>query len=195
MSDRFLTARDGNVKAGATSISVIIELRAETTGAPITGIAHTDLTSASYLRQGGLRVAITLSALAAVDSAYSAGGWKELDSTNLPGLYRLDVPDAAFATGADWVCVGVTDATTINTALFIGLPTYATLAGAITDDVVESAGSITLQQAISVILAAVAGRTTGGGLTFKTPDNSATRITAVTDGSKNRTSITLNPSS
>jgi len=194
MADRFLTARDGNVKAGATSVSVIIELRATTTNAPITGIAHTDLTSASYLRQGGLRVAITLSALAAVDSAYSSGGWKELDATNLPGLYRLDVPDAALIAGADWVLVGVADAVTVNSALFIGLPTYATLAGAITDDVVETEGTITLQQALSVILSALAGRTSNSGLTFKTPNNAATRITATTDSGKNRTAISLTPS-
>jgi hypothetical protein len=78
--------------------------------------------------------------------------------------------------------------------LHIALPTYSNLATAVTDDVVEAEGDITLQQAVSVILAAVAGRTSNGGLTFKTSDNAATRITAAVDASKNRTSITLNPS-
>ena len=59
--------------------------------------------------------------------------------------------------------------------------------------VVETAGSYTTQQALSIILAAVAGRTSGSGLTFKTPDNSATRIVATVDTSNNRTGITLTP--
>lgn len=194
MSDKFLTARDGNVKAGAVSVSVIIELRSTTGNAPITGLAHTSLTSASYLRQGGLRVAITLSALAAVDSAYSSGGWVELDATNLPGLYRLDVPDAALASGADWVCIGVADAVTVNSALFIGLPTYASLGDALDANIVEVEGSYTKQQVLSILLAVLAGRTSGGGLTIKTPNAGATRVAATTDASKNRTAMTLTPS-
>lgn len=194
MADKFLAP--GSIKAGSTSVSIIIELRAGTTSLPITGIAHTDLTSASYLRQGGTRTAISLSALASVDSAYSSGGWKELDATNLPGLYRLDVPDAALATGADWVIVDVADSTTFTAhQKMIALPTYATLATAIHDDVIESEGSYTVQQTLSIILSVLAGRTTNGGLTFKTPNNNATRVTATTDSSKNRTAMTLNPSS
>ncbi len=193
MADKFLSA--DSIKAGSTSVSIIIELRAGTTGLPITAIAHTDLTSASYLRQGGLRVAITLSALAAVDSAYSSGGWIELDSSNLPGLYRLDVPDAALATGADWVVVQVADGTTFTAHVKqFALPTYATLASAIMADIIEVEGSYTAQQALSIMLAVLAGRTSSSGLVFKTPDNAATRVTATTDSSKNRTAMTLAPS-
>ncbi len=191
MADKFLSA--SSIKAGSTSVSVVIELLAGTTGLPITGIAHTDLTSASYLRQGGVRVEITLSALAAVDSAYSSGGWKELDSTNLPGLYRLDVPDAALATGADWVVVDVADGTTVtNHNKIIALMTHANLADAILDEVCETNGSYTLRQIAMVALSILAGRTTNSGLTFKTPDNAATRVTATTDASKNRTAISIN---
>lgn len=193
MADKFLSP--GSIKAGSTSVSLVIELRAGTTGLPITGIAHTDLTSASYLRQGGTRTDIVLGALAAVDSVYASGGWKELDAVNLPGLYRFDVPDAAIATGADWVIVEVADGTTFTAhAKMIALPTYASLATAITDDVVEAEGGVTLQQALSVILAALAGVTSGGGLTLKSPNGVATRITATTDASKNRTTMVLTPS-
>jgi len=30
-----------------------------------------------------------------------------VDSTNMPGVYRLDLPDAAVASGADWVMVSI----------------------------------------------------------------------------------------
>ena len=100
MSDRLY----GGVRAGATSVSIPALLRDASTGLGATGKVAADLTG-SYWRQGGLRVAITLADLGAVNSAYSSGGVKEVDSTNQKGLYRLDVPDAAFATGADWVVV------------------------------------------------------------------------------------------
>lgn len=197
MADKFLSAsaRGGSVKAGSTSVSVVIQLQTTDTSAPITGIAHTDLTSASYIRQGGVRTAITLSALAAVNSVFSAGGWKELDGTNLPGLYRLDVPDGAFATGAEWVIVTVADGSTIAPDLYFALPTYGNISDSVLDAVVETEGSYTAQQVLSILLAEAAGRTTNSGYTFKTPNNNATRITATANSSKERTSITLNPSS
>jgi hypothetical protein len=77
-------------------------------GEPLTGLDHTDLTSASYMRQGGARVAITpLSTLAAADSAHADGGFKEVDATNMPGVYRFDPPDAAYAdiAGVDKVLI------------------------------------------------------------------------------------------
>ena len=66
---------------------------------------------------------------------------------------------------------------------------------AIDDAIIETNGSITRQQAESLVLAAVAGRTSGGGLTFKDPSNTSNRIVATVDGSDNRTAITLSPSS
>jgi len=68
-------------------------------------------------------------------------------------------------------------------------------ASAVMAEIVETQGSITFQQAMSIVLAALAGETTGLGLTFKTPDGVATRIVATVDGTDNRTSITLTPSS
>lgn len=102
MSDKM----QGGILAGSTSVSLPIILRKTSDNTEQTGKVASDMT-ASYWRQGGIRVAISLSDLAAVNSAYSSGGVKEVDSTNTPGLYRLDAPDAAFATGADWVVIAV----------------------------------------------------------------------------------------
>jgi hypothetical protein len=66
---------------------------------------------------------------------------------------------------------------------------------AVTDDVIEAQGSYTLQQALSLILAAAAGRSSNDGATFATPNNAATRIQATVDSNGNRTAITLTPSS
>jgi hypothetical protein len=102
MSDKF----HGNVKADRTSVSLPVLLIKAADSTELTGKVAADVT-ASYWRQGGVRVAITASDLAAVNSAYAAGGWKEVDASNEPGLYRLDVPDAALVAGADWVIVSV----------------------------------------------------------------------------------------
>jgi len=96
----------GGIKAGSTSVSHNFVLRAIADGTEVTGKVAADMT-VSYWRQGGTRTAITPADLAAVNSAYSSGGVKEVDATNMPGVYRLDWPDAALATGADWVVVSV----------------------------------------------------------------------------------------
>lgn len=92
----------GGAIAGGTSLSLPITLRKTTDSTEQTGKVATDFTL-SYLRQGGTRTAQAASDLAAVNSAFSAGGLKEMDATNMPGLYRVDWPDAAFASGVDWV--------------------------------------------------------------------------------------------
>lgn len=92
---------DHTIKKGTTSKIVEITLRDSTTGAGKTGLAHTDIT-ASYVREGGTRTAITLAAGTAGD-AFSSGKFAEVDATNCKGLYQLHIPDAALATGVDAV--------------------------------------------------------------------------------------------
>jgi hypothetical protein len=60
--------------------------------------------------------------------------------------------------------------------------------------VVESQGSITLAQALSIAVASLAGVTTISGATYelKTPNGSVVRVTATLDANKQRTGITLN---
>lgn len=191
MADKFLTA--DSIKAGTTSVSINVSLKATTTGAAITGTVAAGVT-ASYWRQGGLRTAITVTDLAAVDSAYSSGGQKEVDATNMPGLHRFDVPDAAWATGADWVVVSWKVAGAQAVDVWIALPTRASLAADILATIVETEGSYTVKQALSIMLGVLAGVTSGGGSTLKTPNGVATRVAATINASNERTAMTLTPS-
>jgi hypothetical protein len=100
----------GGIKAGSTSVSLPLELRKSADSTSLTGIVYTGVTG-SYWRQGGTRTAITPATLSGPSSSYSSGGFVEVDATNMPGVYRFDVPDAAFATGADWVVVSLKVAT------------------------------------------------------------------------------------
>jgi hypothetical protein len=61
--------------------------------------------------------------------------------------------------------------------------------------VVESEGSYTAQQALSIGLAVLAGETNTGGTVFRTPNDAATRVSSTLDASNNRTAMTLTPSS
>jgi hypothetical protein len=102
------------IKKGATSqsIDVLVLDSTSATGGRKTGLAYnTASLTAYYKRNGASPVAITLATLAAINSAWSSGGFKEADATNMPGLYRLDVPNAALASGADSVVITLRGAT------------------------------------------------------------------------------------
>jgi hypothetical protein len=60
--------------------------------------------------------------------------------------------------------------------------------------VIETNGSVTLGQAMSVFLAVLAGVTATGGGVIKDPSGTATRVTATPNGSNERVTMVLNPS-
>lgn len=91
-----------SILAGSTSQSVNIFIRdsSSTTGAGLAGLAYNTAGLTAYYSFAGANAAstaITLATLAAVNSAYSSGGFKELDATNMKGWYRLDLPNAVIA--------------------------------------------------------------------------------------------------
>lgn len=88
------------VASVSQTINVFIQDSSSTTGAGLTGLVfNTASLVAYYALPRAAAVQITLATLAAVTSAYSSGGFKEIDATNMPGWYRLDLPDAALASG------------------------------------------------------------------------------------------------
>ena len=91
-----------SIKAGSTSqsVNVFILDSASTTGDGKTGLVFNSAGLTAYYSHAGVdatATAITLATLAAVNSAWSSGGFKEIDATNMPGWYRLDLPDAVIA--------------------------------------------------------------------------------------------------
>ena len=104
---------------GTTSKIIEVVLRDSTSGAGKTGVAHGDLT-ASYVREGSTRTAITLAAGTAGD-AYSSGKWCEVDATNCAGLYQLHIPNAALASGVDAVTITLISTGVIDKVVRISL--------------------------------------------------------------------------
>lgn len=86
--------------AGATSqtIDVFIQDSSSTIGAGLSGLAFNTSGLKAYYRLGatGSATQITL-ATQTVGGAWSSGGFVEIDSTNMKGAYRVDVPNAALA--------------------------------------------------------------------------------------------------
>lgn len=102
------------VTAGKTNVSVyfyiVQDASATSPGEPVTGLLFSDIEtggSASYVRQGALRTDLTLITLSGASATHADGGFILVDDTNMPGLYRCDYPDAAFATAVDQVMLQI----------------------------------------------------------------------------------------
>lgn len=93
-------------QAGATSVSIDVNLVKASDGTPFTGLTFaTAGLLASYHRIGSAAVAITL-ATQTVGAAWATGGFVEVEATKFPGLYRLDIPNAALVAGVKYLEIG-----------------------------------------------------------------------------------------
>ncbi len=98
------------IAPGSTSQSIELYLG-------VTGLtASTSGLTARYNRTRTASVSIPLVART-IAQAWTSGGFAEIDATNMPGVYRLDLPDAALAAGADDVTVVVRGASGTNGAV------------------------------------------------------------------------------
>ena len=98
------------IAPGSTSQSIELYLGATGLTASTSGL------SARYNRTRTASVSIPLVART-IAQAWTSGGFAEVDATNMPGVYRIDIPDAALAAGADDVTVVVRGASGTNGAV------------------------------------------------------------------------------
>ena len=90
------------IQKGSVDRSVEVYIIDSTDGTPETGVVwNTAGIDLNYRRDGAAVVAITEATLAALTTAHTDGGFLAIGF----GYYRLDLPDAAWATGADHVCI------------------------------------------------------------------------------------------
>jgi hypothetical protein len=93
------------LKKGTTSFIAYVSIddSSSTTGAKLTGLAYNTPGSPTmyYVRQGAAAATPGALATQTVTGAYSSNGFVEVDATNMPGVYRFDVPDAVLATGVE----------------------------------------------------------------------------------------------
>ena len=97
---------DLKLTRAVTSQRIPLQIRdlTSTTGGGLTGLAfNSSGLKCSYARDGDAsETVVTL--VSATFGTYTSSGFVQLDATNAPGDYELDLPDAAFAQG-NWVKV------------------------------------------------------------------------------------------
>lgn len=108
------------VKKGAVDQSFYFKLVDSAAGTPKTALTIANI-DATYVRNRSAAVKNDLTALAAATTAHTDNMAIEIDATNAPGLYRIDFPDAAFATGVDKVILSVTCAGADPAMMFVDL--------------------------------------------------------------------------
>ena len=100
--------------AASTSVVEYVNITQSNSGAPLTGLTYQSSgLSAYYVRPGGSPTAITLANQTA-SGAYTSGGFVAVDNTNMPGLYRIDIPNATFNSGVSKVNVYLRGAGNMN---------------------------------------------------------------------------------
>ena len=85
------------IKQGTTSklVRVFVQDSAATDGSGKTGIAYNATGLTAYYLPEGDATATAITLASGTVGTYSSGGWSEVDSTNMPGIYELGLPDAA----------------------------------------------------------------------------------------------------
>ena len=109
------------VTKDSTDVTSYFHLRLAADGTDATGLTVTNM-DLQYCRSGATPAAkVDASALGAANSAHADNSAIEVDATDTPGLYRVDWPDAAFATGVDEVILTVKVATAFTESLRVRL--------------------------------------------------------------------------
>jgi len=110
------------LKAGATSqtIDIWVGNSSSTTGAGLTGLVYNSAGLTCYYRVGATGNATALSlANQTAYGAWTQGGFAEISSTNMPGIYRLDLANATVASAgsASLSLKGATNMAPVNIEL------------------------------------------------------------------------------
>ncbi len=109
------------VKAGATDVTTYFAMRLSANGTAATGLSSTAF-DLQYVRSGAAPSAkVDATASTAPGAAHGDNKVVEVDSTDQPGLYRIDWPDAAFATGVREVILTAKVATAFTEHLRVEL--------------------------------------------------------------------------
>ena len=170
------------VKKGSTDRSVTIRIIDSTTGVPETAVEHdTSGIDLWYRREAEAKTSITEAALAALTTAHTDGGIEHIGD----GYYRLDLPDAAFATAANHVDVGgtVTDMIVIGgrVRLVNYDPEDTVRLGltALPNAAADAAGGLPISDAGGLDVDTLLGRITANVATASALTTAQTAITAI----------------
>lgn len=187
--------RDSSVTTGAGMTG----LTSTSTGLRIAAIADVEATTTAYTQAGSTIEAVTTLGTFLTPTATKCR-FKELDATSHKGVYEIQFDNTRLAvSGAKSLTVSISGVTNLAECDFVIPLTQfdpynpTAVSDGVIAAIVESNGSVTLKQAMSIIYAFAAGITSNSGSTIKDPTGTTTRIVATIDGSNNRTAMTITP--
>jgi len=100
--------------SGNTSVVEYVNITQSNSGTALTGLVYNSSgLTAYYVRPGSAPTAISLSTQT-TSGSYSSGGFVAVDNTNMPGLYRIDIPNAVFNSGVDEATIYLRGAGNMN---------------------------------------------------------------------------------
>ena len=173
----------GHIKANSTDVTITVVMRNANTGKAETGIVFGDI-DICYWRQGAASpVSVTPAALATLDATHADGGWIEVCDAHMKGVYRLDVPDAAFAEGVDFVEIGVSEANVFSEYKHMHIEKRLS-------DIIDD--SYTHEDILKLLLSLMAGKTIDSGTSnpkFRDTADGKDRLDITLDASGNRTTV------
>jgi hypothetical protein len=84
------------IKEGTTSklVKIFVQDSSATDGSGLTGLVYNTASLTAYYLPEGDASATAITLATATVGTYTSGGFKEVDSTNMPGVYELGLPDA-----------------------------------------------------------------------------------------------------
>jgi hypothetical protein len=195
------------ILSGSTKQSLFFDIQ-DTTGAPLTGLAYDTAGLVAYYAVNlHTPESIPLIPLTDNTDVWQEGGFIELDAVNLPGVYRLDVPnvfvfqDVDRRTSAVFTLSGATNmrretriVELLNLEDVFLPPLRLTFEQAIRG--LDIDGTWTFIDYLTFIAAATMGKLSGADgttLTFRDVLDSYDVLRAILDGNGNRVSVTVYP--
>lgn len=183
------------------SINNIIEINAlDGSGKGVTGVLNTGV-NIRFWERGKAGAGTTADPVVnASNDTYLTDGWKEVDNTNLEGIYQYSIPNAILQSNSSKVYISFKfDSGTIQDVIYeinlTAVPTY--LGVKLSADGLDGVPieGLTLKEALTYMASSAVGQTEGAETAqtiFKAIGNPAvSRFTSQSDDAINRTGVTL----
>lgn len=163
-------------------------------GNPVTGLTYQSVSAYTRTMPTGTSTQIPL-VTQTVAGAYSSGGFKEIDSTGQPGMYRFDLPNSLVPTSGEVsvVIAGTATAVGVATHRVRVVSTRQFWLGILTDGVAAVNTMATPEQALNALIdrSVPTNRSVTGTIeTVLANNGTATAMTFTLNNSVNPTQVT-----
>lgn len=95
------------IEQGSTSVNLLVFIRDSSVSYPKgkTGLLYNTASLVAYFIRQNSTSATAITLASGTLGAYTAGGFKEVSSTNMPGFYQFGVPNAVLISGVSQACI------------------------------------------------------------------------------------------